>query len=317
MDKSWFHQCLTGILSLSVISKKDVDGFLVRHPYQANMRLIQGFMGNDHPHPDHKAEPAFYLPDRKALFRGFDSPLPTEANRKSAIQVVPPSSVEDLPTVRKSGTLPLPVYAPPAVDTEEMEPDNEDASLDDLEAILLARWEEEDSRTSSTSSEGPAEEPGFAAPGQNRKPVMERFDMALRQEGDHPDQEPVQQDFVDWLQTLQAPSVSSLTTNDAPDEGIRDAVHSKSSRPDTDGPGKKGKGGKENKKKRKKKEARKLARKSLRPSQEIASETLAALLARQGHTDQAIVMYERLTLLHPEKKAIFAGQIAKLKRKDP
>ncbi len=317
MDKSWFHQCLTGILSLSVISKKDVDGFLVRHPYQANMRLIQGVLGNNHPRPDHYAEPAFYLPDRKALFRGLDTSMPAEAIRKSALQVVPPSSVEDQTSARKPGTLPLPVYAPPAVDTEEMEPDNEDASLDDLEAILLARWEEEDSSTSSASSGGPPEHAGFEAPGLNRKPVMERFDMALRKEGDPPEQEPAQQDFVDWLQTLQSPSTSSLFTNDTPELDIRGAAHSKSSRPDADGPGKRGKEGKESKKKKKKKEARKLARKSLRPSQEIASETLAALLARQGHTDQAILMYERLSLLHPEKKAIFAGQIAKLKRKDP
>lgn len=57
-----------------------------------------------------------------------------------------------------------------------------------------------------------------------------------------------------------------------------------------------------------------LANKSVEENQSVASETLAILLARQGHTDKAIEMYERLRLLFPEKSAYFAARIENLKK---
>ena len=45
------------------------------------------------------------------------------------------------------------------------------------------------------------------------------------------------------------------------------------------------------------------------------SETLADLLVRQEQYGHAIRMYERLQLLYPQKKAIFAGRIQELKEK--
>ncbi|MEM9835493.1 MAG: hypothetical protein AAF828_03270 [Bacteroidota bacterium] len=57
------------------------------------------------------------------------------------------------------------------------------------------------------------------------------------------------------------------------------------------------------------------ARKSVSQYKEIASETLAQLLVRQGQYEKAIKMYKRLGLLYPEKKLIFAGLITDLKEK--
>lgn len=57
-----------------------------------------------------------------------------------------------------------------------------------------------------------------------------------------------------------------------------------------------------------------LAHKSVEENQSVASETLAILLARQGHTDKAVEMYERLRLLFPEKSAYFAARIENLKK---
>ena len=45
-----------------------------------------------------------------------------------------------------------------------------------------------------------------------------------------------------------------------------------------------------------------------------ASETLADLLAAQGHTEQAIRMYERLALRYPGKNDNFAARIAELRQ---
>ncbi len=47
----------------------------------------------------------------------------------------------------------------------------------------------------------------------------------------------------------------------------------------------------------------------------VVSETLAALLVRQGQLQHAIKMYRRLILLYPDKKSIFAGLIKELKEK--
>lgn len=62
-------------------------------------------------------------------------------------------------------------------------------------------------------------------------------------------------------------------------------------------------------------EVRKIARRSLVAQEAVASETLAALLVRQGQYQNAIKMYQHLALLYPEKKTTFAGLIKDLKEK--
>lgn len=45
---------------------------------------------------------------------------------------------------------------------------------------------------------------------------------------------------------------------------------------------------------------------------EVVTEAMADVLAQQGRHAQAIEVYRKLTLLHPEKSAFFAAQIEKL-----
>ncbi len=59
---------------------------------------------------------------------------------------------------------------------------------------------------------------------------------------------------------------------------------------------------------------RKLAEQSVELKTDVVSESLAALLVRQGHIQSAIHMYERLCLLFPQKSAYFAAQIENLKK---
>jgi hypothetical protein len=59
--------------------------------------------------------------------------------------------------------------------------------------------------------------------------------------------------------------------------------------------------------------AKKVAAKSLTQNSEIASETLAKLLVKQKNYTEALKMYEKLSLIFPEKSSFFADQIKKLK----
>ena len=51
---------------------------------------------------------------------------------------------------------------------------------------------------------------------------------------------------------------------------------------------------------------------SVYENEEIVSETLAAILAKQGQKDKAIKMYESLSLTFPKKSRLFAQKIAEL-----
>lgn len=60
--------------------------------------------------------------------------------------------------------------------------------------------------------------------------------------------------------------------------------------------------------------AQQLAERSVSENQDVISETLAKLYAKQGYRDKSAQMYARLALLFPEKSAYFAAEIDKLKK---
>ncbi len=51
---------------------------------------------------------------------------------------------------------------------------------------------------------------------------------------------------------------------------------------------------------------------SISPQENLATEALAEILVKQGKTEQAIEMYEKLSLKYPEKSAYFATKSKKL-----
>ena len=71
---------------------------------------------------------------------------------------------------------------------------------------------------------------------------------------------------------------------------------------------------KKKKKKKKKDKNRKKVLEFGSKQEDIISETLAELMAKQGYTDKAIEMYNRLSLLFPDKNAYFACKIEELQK---
>lgn len=59
-----------------------------------------------------------------------------------------------------------------------------------------------------------------------------------------------------------------------------------------------------------------MAKKSVLDSEEIVSETLASIYANQGNMEKAIRIYQKLSLLYPEKISYFAALIKKLENPD-
>lgn len=57
-----------------------------------------------------------------------------------------------------------------------------------------------------------------------------------------------------------------------------------------------------------------LSRMSLQHADDICTETLARILARQGKRDEAIAVYRKLMTKYPEKSATFASRIEKLQK---
>ncbi len=60
-----------------------------------------------------------------------------------------------------------------------------------------------------------------------------------------------------------------------------------------------------------------IAIESVRENQQLASETFAELLLRQGQYEKASQVYERLILIFPEKTAFFAAKIENIKNRKP
>ncbi len=118
-------------------------------------------------------------------------------------------------------------------------------------------------------------------------------------------------DFIGWLKSLDnSQRAETAEKDDAGEEpGITQAPEKEEIEPAKDE--KKIKVRKKKKKKKKKTKSKGKSPKELELQPDIATETLANLLASQGHREEANEMYRLLSLKYPEKSSYFAAKIKK------
>lgn len=126
--------------------------------------------------------------------------------------------------------------------------------------------------------------------------------------------------YAQWLLALKPISVEgSSGYTPASGKPILPEIQSLPAEAQSEKPDKKKK--KKKKHKKKKKEARRKAEKpeTIPPvlGTDIASDTLAELIASQGHIEEAIVMYRKLVNLYPDKAAHYLQKITDLRQLKP
>ncbi|MCF8237108.1 MAG: hypothetical protein K9I85_03050 [Saprospiraceae bacterium] len=303
MDRLWFHQCIQGFLSLATIRSRDIHQFTKEHPYQSNIRFIEARhdrLGEDQPV---SLRGAYHVPDRKALYEQMHPHLwinETNSSRSVHQDDLDPQTVAQVPATHdvshESTQSPnvrlLPVYIRPEqeVATADHELDEEWEHLEERLQEDFTIDEDEPDTPEMNAEQG---DPPPLEPSPTRS-IFDKFDAHIDARAFGVAQAEAQlpeRNFVEWLTAL----------NEEPSEEGKGSKAKKSSRKD------------KKKKNKKKKEAKRLAKLSVQKKQVVATETLAELLTRQGHHKDAIDMYERLCLIFPEKKAIFAARIESIK----
>lgn len=310
MDRLWFHQCIQGFLSLAVIRTRDVHQFVDAHPYQSNIRLIEAQQDTLHRHDTLTIKSAFHLPDRSVLYH-------QDKNRSASSALVHVPSITPQQELALAGDNPqlamegkaeqpskhvlklLPVYVRPQHDLEA-EDEEAETGWKDLEERLQEESPGDDATDEPTMSTGD-EGPPIHTPPPSGLSIFDRFDAHI--DASHfgvpePRSDDGQRDFISWLTNLDE---ANQEPGSASEKKKKKKEVSKSSK----------------KKNKAKKEAKRLAKQSVQKKRVVATETLAELLARQGHHQDAVDMYERLCLIYPEKKSIFAARIETIKSSHP
>lgn len=123
-------------------------------------------------------------------------------------------------------------------------------------------------------------------------------------------------DFIKWLKKLPGAAEHQDSIIDLQEQRKKEKKKKKSEKENKiklKGLKKKDKE-KKKKKKGKKGELEKIIQSSVEKKDDLVSETLAMILAKQEHYSKSIEMYEKLILINPEKSSYFAARIRELKK---
>lgn len=319
MIKALFNSCIAHWKRSVSINLTDCNVLADALPFNANAHfaILSSNIPSLSPHLiDNKT---IFLPDRSALYYSvLDDGIVSVSTDKEASPVVQTHSAMMHPV--KDGisvafgpkVIQLPVYQTEKEDVltladPETDPFDE---MEELEWKLLSRLGEEEEIQAEIQlpsavadiSHDPTE------PAMPKIPVLERFDPSLGIVTH--EQANSGASFIEWMRNL--PNAHTNFTIEGSESGQKGKYNEKHGKNKKD---KKKAHKKEKGKTKKLKMAKILAKTSIKEKGGIVSETLAELLANQGHRDAAIAMYQKLILHNPEKKSIFAARISMLKTK--
>jgi hypothetical protein len=326
---------------LANVPMEDLGQMLHRHPYSANLRweiikrkLVKGEISDEE-----LARESLYMNDQKAFFSEVEKikfalsandlrenlpPTATDQRRDSTsgqpVESVDPVEVnlsgvnegepvirterEDLPEVEKEPDMESEASSG-EVKHHNVDVEKSAGSLADPDSPF------EDKQTVQERREAEDQKPEGELPKKEERNTLEDHVVKPPESSfeTESDTEEELSDFVKWLKRRQMKHTDDETVS-RKDIGSDGAEQTDAPKAEVDKTVKKDKpkDGKK-KKKKKKKDVRKAGEIELQP--DIASETLADLLASQGHLEEANEMYKRLSLLYPEKSSYFASKIKK------
>lgn len=318
MNAESFTEYLKNPSRLYQMNYQELKSLALQYPYCQNLQwLLLYKSGIDH-HRDFDAnleKTAAGSLDRTLLFRQMKEVIelekPTEIfqlDEKLELQDLTKIQLQPKPIMRET---PIEPPALPIVkELSKQTPQSDEWELE--EEINLSRFElptfAEATQTDDTEIEAEAIEPDFldmpeaaiAAESDNEMPeatseTTENELVEINSETEEANTEEVIFDDNPKPSPLPKASFGSWTAYKAPSLEIKKSAKSRSDP------------------KQNKNSISEILERSVTDTDEVTSETLAFILARQGQTDRAIKMYERLILLFPKKSAYFAAQIKKLK----
>ena len=297
MTQERFFRILNDPDLLANISYEELKTLALAYPYAHNLRYLLALKAHKIDHPEANrtlSAAAMYSLDRTQLFI-FMAPkaiVPQKLMEEEVLELKP------IETVRQEleALSPLPRQERQS-ETEKMQaitPPVEEVRLKEEKVIFEARTEPD--MPEATELVEPVqikEAPELPVP-----PVVQA-----------PVPKPAPEPFASWVGRFQPPALEPIERKPltrVPPEKASEQLEEPEPQPERPAakpaalPAEKG-------------IAQQLAERSVSENKDVISETLARLLARQGHKEKAIAMYERLSLAFPEKSAYFAAEIENLK----
>ncbi|HLP94711.1 MAG TPA: hypothetical protein VK168_11780 [Saprospiraceae bacterium] len=307
MTQERFFQLVDDPELLRRITYEELKTLALAYPYAHNLRCLLAIKAGQIEHPDAQrnlATAATYSLDRTRLFMLAAPQMiapqqilaPEEVLELKPIETVKRELEALSPIVREEkGEEQIATAAPIPPATPRAEPEPTPAPVPEPEPAPVPDLEPEPVPEPSLEPE-PVPEPNLE-PEPVPEPVLEPEPAPM----------PVYQEFSAWISAFQPPALKKSERKKAtPTVAQTIAPVLVQTEPNTteleeESPKNQG-------------IAQQLAEKSVAENQDVVSETLAKLYAKQGYRDKAAQMYARLALLFPEKSPYFAAEIEKLKK---
>jgi hypothetical protein len=283
MTQERFLQILNDPTQLGGISYEELKTLTLAYPATHNLRVLLAIKAQQVDHPDFArqlASAAAYSLDRTHLFHLM---APAQLAPQAIAMGEEVLELKPIADIRKAIAVKVSVEKPaelPLKKTMDLDLVSTEPSRSETPPLTPAKTDNKPALTLSPVSLEAVPEDGGHWISISRLPVLQALQSTAPIKNDLPQERP-----------KQIEKANRAMSSDAPKEPELPAAK--------ENPGL---------------SAQELAERSVHLREEVVSETLARLLAKQGYKDKAQAMYEKLRLLFPEKSDYFAAEIQKLKK---